>query len=94
MSGPLDLGDPTAVLLEVARAFRAAGIRAAAYGGLALSTRDLDLEDAASVVRVLGAQLDLSEIARQATMLASEIPDHDVRGRLQRALARKAGPGK
>jgi len=51
-----------------------------------LSTRDRDLEDAASVVRVLGADLDLDLIRQEADLLARELPDVDVGGRLDRVL--------
>lgn len=52
-----------------------------------LSTRDRDLEDARSVVGHLGDALDRSQIADEGTVLADEIPDHDVLGRLTRVLA-------
>jgi hypothetical protein len=51
-----------------------------------LSTRDRDLEDAASVVRALGASLDVAAIEREGETLAREITDHDVVGRLRRVL--------
>lgn len=57
-----------------------------------LSTRDRDLEDAASVVRRLGHELDRAAIEREIELLARELPDLDVRGRFARALARVAGP--
>lgn len=47
----------------------------------ALSTRDRDVEDAASVVRRCGRQLDLALIQREVAVLAGEIPDWDVRTR-------------
>lgn len=41
-----------------------------------LSTRDRDLEDAASVIRKLRDRLDLELIARELDSLRGEIPDH------------------
>ena len=52
-----------------------------------LSTRDRDLEDAATVLRTLGVQLDRSLIEAEVHTLAIEIPDHDVAGRLARLPA-------
>jgi hypothetical protein len=49
-----------------------------------LSTRDRDVEDAASVLRAAGVPVDRVLIEAEAARLASEIPDHDVRGRLAR----------
>ncbi len=49
-----------------------------------LSTRDRDLEDAASVIRACGDQLDRDHIDREAGLLAAELPDHDVAGRFAR----------
>jgi hypothetical protein len=46
-----------------------------------LSTRDRDVEDAASVVRALGDQLDRVLVDGEVELLAAEIPDHDVRRR-------------
>jgi hypothetical protein len=51
----------------------------------ALSTRERDLEDAASVLRALGPRLDRALIHTQAAQLASEIVDHDIASRLRRA---------
>lgn len=51
-----------------------------------LSTRERDLEDAASVLRALEGRLDVEAIREEGERLAREIPDHDVRGRLERAL--------
>jgi hypothetical protein len=51
-----------------------------------LSTRDRDLEDAATVVRALGETLDREVIVDEAGRLAREIEDHDVAGRLARVL--------
>lgn len=42
----------------------------------ALSTRELDLADAASVVRSLGAELDTEQIEEEARALARSIPAH------------------
>jgi hypothetical protein len=52
-----------------------------------LSTRERDLEDAATVLRAPGLALDLSLIDAEAVRLAGEIPDHDVTGRLARLRA-------
>lgn len=52
-----------------------------------LSTRERDLEDAATVLRGLGAAIDLAAIDEEAHRLASEIPDHDMAGRLGRLHA-------
>lgn len=49
-----------------------------------LSTRDRDLEDAATIFRALGPELDRSLIVAEANMLAAEIPDHDVAARFAR----------
>ena len=46
-----------------------------------LSTRDRDLEDARAVIDALGDELDRGLVAREAGLLAAEIPDHDVSGR-------------
>lgn len=59
----------------------------------ALSTRDRDVEDAASVLRRDGPRLDRALIEREVSALASEIPDFDVRSNLARILARaEEGP--
>lgn len=49
-----------------------------------LSTRDRDLEDARSVILALGPRLDLALVRREASLLASEIPDHAVLEHLAR----------
>jgi hypothetical protein len=49
-----------------------------------LSTRERDLEDAATVVRALGPDLDRAFIEQEARALAVEILDHDVTRRLAR----------
>ena len=54
----------------------------------ALSTRDRDLDDAASVLRALAAKLDASAISREEAALAAEIPGHPVRERLAEARRR------
>jgi hypothetical protein len=51
----------------------------------ALSTRDRDLEDAASVVESMRGEMDLDAMQAEAGLLSAEIPDHDVVGRLRRA---------
>ena len=52
-----------------------------------LSTRDRDLEDAATVVRGLADQIDLVLIREEVERLALEISDCDVARRLERLLA-------
>jgi hypothetical protein len=52
-----------------------------------LSTRERDLEDAAAVLRSLAASLDQAYLAAQSARLATEIVDHDLIGRLERARA-------
>jgi hypothetical protein len=49
-----------------------------------LSTRDLDLEDAASVYRFSGDFLEHHLVEREVEVLAGEIPDQDVRSRYAR----------
>lgn len=49
-----------------------------------LSTRDRDVDDAASVLRAPELSIDRALLEAEVTRLASEIPDHDVRGRLGR----------
>ena len=49
-----------------------------------LSTRDRDVEDAASVLRAPDLSIDRALVEAEVTRLASEIPDHDVRGRFGR----------
>ena len=56
-----------------------------------LSNRERDVEDATSVVSTLRGKLDLPVIEAEASLLARELPDHDVMGRLGRALAARAG---
>jgi len=53
-----------------------------------LSTRERDLDDAASVVRALAARLDLGLLEREAADLSQELADHDVTGRLRSVHAR------
>lgn len=53
-----------------------------------LSTRDRDVEDAASVVTALGPRLDRDAIDRELALLRAEIPDHDVSARAARLPAR------
>ena len=53
-----------------------------------LSTRDRDLEDAATVLRGLGPDIDHALIEREAALLAAEIPDHEVSARLARVRMR------
>jgi hypothetical protein len=98
MAEPLDLGDPVAVLLAAVEAFRAAGLDGAVYGGLALAaygepreTKDADLavvgvSGAATVIRALGADIDIDRVVAEAQRLSVEIPDHDIAGRAQRAI--------
>jgi hypothetical protein len=51
-----------------------------------LSTRARDIEDAKAVRKALGDALDGGLIEREATALAEELRDHDVRGRLRSYL--------
>lgn len=53
-----------------------------------LSTRERDLEDAATVIRALGPDLDRTFIEEEAARLAVEIPDHEVTGRFSRVYNR------
>lgn len=57
-----------------------------------LSTRDRDLDDAASVLHALSARLDFPVIAREEIALAAEIPGHPVRERLAEARGRATRP--
>lgn len=50
-----------------------------------LSTRERDVEDAASVLRSLRGSLDDALIDREAQLLAAEITDHPILDRLSRA---------
>ena len=52
-----------------------------------LSTRERDLEDAAAVLAALTDRIDSSLIDAEVTVLAREIPTHDVLGRYLRARA-------
>ena len=54
----------------------------------ALSTRDRDVEDAASVLRRLGDIIDYTLIEREVAALAAEIPDWDVRAKWATIRAR------
>lgn len=49
-----------------------------------LSTRERDLEDAASILAELGERLDVAGISAEVDRLAEENPGHDVRQRWQR----------
>lgn len=49
-----------------------------------LSTRDRDLEDAASVLRRSGDQVDRGELGREVERLAGELPAVEIRGRWDR----------
>lgn len=53
-----------------------------------LSTRDRDLDDAASVLRALAAKLDVPSMSLEEAALAAEIPAHPVRERLAEARRR------
>jgi hypothetical protein len=55
-----------------------------------LSTRDKDLDDAASVVRREADALDRAAIACEIALLAAEIADHEVAGRWAAVEARTA----
>ena len=52
-----------------------------------LSTRDHDLEDARTVFAALGDRLDHGVLRTEHDLLAAEITDHDVRGRLASVLS-------
>ncbi|MBI3180891.1 MAG: nucleotidyltransferase [Myxococcales bacterium] len=52
-----------------------------------LSTRERDLEDAASVLRTLGGRMNRAAIEAEARALAAEILDHEVASRLEKVLA-------
>lgn len=49
-----------------------------------LSTRERDLEDAASVLQDLTESVDLNLVEREVEALTGEIADHDIGGRWQR----------
>jgi hypothetical protein len=51
-----------------------------------LSTREQDLIDARTVLDALRERLDWSLLAVECELLATEIPDHDVRGRYDLAV--------
>jgi hypothetical protein len=55
-----------------------------------LSTRDLDLEDAASVIRRNAGRLNLKWILATVRSLARTIFDHDLRARLDAAQRRSS----
>lgn len=46
-----------------------------------LATRERDLEDVTTVLRSLGEQIDRALVEREVSLLASEIPDHEVAAR-------------
>lgn len=54
-----------------------------------LSTRERDLEDAASVRDKQGRRLDEGLLRREASLLAREVPDHDVSRRFSALLDRQ-----
>lgn len=58
----------------------------------ALSTRDRDVSDAASVLRKTADALDLPLVEAEVARLAAEVPGHDVAGRWRRILELSA-PG-
>lgn len=51
-----------------------------------LSSRERDLEDATSVLKSLGPDLDIELVRRECAALAEEIPGFDVLGRARRLL--------
>ena len=55
-----------------------------------LSTRELDLKDAASVLRSLGADLDAEQIEREVEVLAAALASHPVRLRWGRIRSGRA----
>lgn len=54
-----------------------------------LSSRERDLEDAASILDALTDRIDLAAISAEVDRLASEIPEHDLRRRWQRCGGRE-----
>lgn len=57
----------------------------------ALATRERDVDDAASVLRRSESLLDIALIDREVRLLATEIPDWDVRARWDLIRARRQG---
>lgn len=55
-----------------------------------LSTRERDLDDARSVVAALAGQLEGAFLSAEGKMLAGELSDHDVLGRLRSVLPAEA----
>jgi hypothetical protein len=53
-----------------------------------LSTRELDLEDAVSVLRALGPDLDTGLVQREIDGLAESVGSHPIRDRWERARVR------
>jgi hypothetical protein len=53
-----------------------------------LSTRDKDLDDAASVLSTLGAEIDRARIDAEVVTLQDAVPDHPVTERWRRVRAR------
>lgn len=49
-----------------------------------LSTREKDLEDAVSIIRTLGPEIDLAAVAAEIERLSSEIADHEIAERWRR----------
>ena len=81
----IDLDDPIALLLAASEQLRVVSPEDFILLKV-LATRDRDLEDAASVVAKLRGRLDESLLADEVAKLATEIPDHDVRGRVAAVL--------
>ena len=81
----IDLDDPIAQLLAASEQLRVVSPEDFILLKV-LATRDRDLEDAASVVAKLRGRLDESLLADEVAKLATEIPDHDVRGRVAAVL--------
>jgi hypothetical protein len=53
-----------------------------------LSTRELDVSDAASVVQALGPELDSDLLRQEVELLARTVPSHPVRERWEQVRAR------
>lgn len=56
-----------------------------------LSTRDKDLDDAASVLATLGSEIDRARIEAEVLTLQREVPDHLVSERWRRVCATRTG---
>ena len=88
---------------QAREAFASAGLMTSvsfsetAFGGLrirlkALSTRERDLDDAASVLVRTSSGLDLEMVDRELVLFAADLPDGDIRGRFAE-IRRRASSG-